>query len=63
MVNGTWATFQRIWELVDSVACYFESDKSTSSTKNKPDLNKLSQELYKIRNQQLSMVHFLLYIN
>ena len=56
MVNGTWATFQRIWSLVGAVLIHFES----SANVQKKILDEKSREdLYKLRNSQLSLVVYL----
>lgn len=53
MVNGTLASFQRVWDLVGTVSNHFETTKNTFS--HKID-EKLRKELYKMRNTQLCMV-------
>lgn len=56
MVQGTWAQFQRIWELVDSVANYFDEPTGGMDAKRPRTKPTSSQELYMTRNTQLSMV-------
>jgi len=56
MVNGALNMLQKMWNLVGTVANHLENE--TSYEGNDEKSRKLNDDMYKIRNSQLSMVKF-----
>jgi hypothetical protein len=57
MVDGTMNLLKTVWSLIGSVITEF--GKSNSQVKNREQFKKIKDEMYNIRNKNLSMVSYL----